>query len=57
MKPWGIVCFSNSDNAADRSISGCLLYVLGVPVFLYLKGQRSMALLSSDKEWVPLLEA
>ena len=35
-KPWEIVCFSDSDYAGDpvsrRSISGFVLYVLGIPV-------------------------
>ena len=36
-EPWEIVCFSDSDYAGDtvsrQSISGFILYVLGVPIF------------------------
>ena len=35
-EPWEIICFSNSDYVGDlvrrQSISGFILYVLGVPV-------------------------
>ena len=50
--PWDIVCFSDSDYAGDpvtrRSISGFVLYVLGVHVPWQLKAQRTMSLSSSD---------
>ena len=59
-KPWEIVCFSNSDYAGDlvsrRSISGLILYVLGVPVSWQFKSQKSVSLSSSEAEYVALSE-
>ena len=44
-KSWDTVCFSFSDYSEDsvtrRNIIGFILYVLGVPVSLQLKAQRS----------------
>ena len=43
-KPWEIVCFSNNDYAGDlvsrHSISGFILYILGVPVSWQSKLQK-----------------
>ena len=45
-KPWKIVCFSNSNYVGDpenrRSISGSILYVLGVPASLQSMSQKSV---------------
>ena len=38
------------------SVSGFVLYVLGVPVSWRLKTQMSMTLISSKAEWVALSE-
>ena len=49
-KPWEIVCFSNSNYAGHpasrQSISGFILYVLGIPAFS-----------SSEAEYIALSEA
>ena len=49
-EPWEIVSFSNSDYAGDpmsrRSISGFIIYVLGVPVSWRSKSQKSVSLSS-----------
>ena len=56
-----IVCFCDSDYVGDlisrRSISGFVLYVLGVPVSWQSKAQKSMILSRSEAEWVALPEA
>ena len=53
-----IVCFSNSNYTGDtvsrRSISGFILYVLGVPVSWWSKLQKSVSLSSSKAEYVAL---
>ena len=58
-EPGNIVCFSDSDYAGDpvtwRSVSGFVMYVLGVPVSW--QAQRSMTLSNSKAKWVILLEA
>ena len=50
-KPWKIMSFSNNDYAVDlesrRSISGFILYILGVPVAWQSKSQKSLSLSSS----------
>ena len=47
-EPWNIICFSNGDYAEDpvtwRSISGFILYVLGVPMPWQAMAQRSVTL-------------
>ena len=42
------------DPVNSRSISDFILYVLGAPVFWQSKGHSSMALPSSEAEWVAL---
>jgi hypothetical protein len=60
-QPWELVCFSDSDYAGDpdsrRSVSGFVLYVRGVPISWRSKAQRSVALSSSEAEWVAASEA
>ena len=57
-KPWEIVCFTSSDYAGDpvsrRSISGFILYVLGVPVSWQSKFQKSMSFSSSEADYITL---
>ena len=56
-----IVCFSNSNYAGDpvsrQSISGFILYVLGVPVSWQSKLQKRVSLSSSEAEYITLSEA
>ena len=51
-EPWEIVCFSNIGYAGDlvsrQSISGFILYVLGVPVSWSSNLQKSVSLSSSE---------
>ena len=60
-KPWGIICFSNSNYAVDpiirHSISVFILYVQGVPISWQSKLQKSVSLSSSEKEYIALSEA
>ena len=60
-KTWDIVCFSNSNYAGDtirrQSISGFILYALGVPVSWQLKLQKSVSHSISEVEYIALLEA
>ena len=60
-KPWEIICFSNSEYSGDpvsrRSISGFILYVLGVPVSWQSKLQKCVSLSSSEAEYIALSEA
>ena len=53
-------CFSNNyvgDPVSRRSISGFILYILGVMVSWHFKSQRSVSLSSSEMECVALSEA
>ena len=58
---WAVRVFSDSDWAGDRvsrlSISGYILYVLGVPIIWRSKGQSSVALSSAEAEYYALSEA
>ncbi len=58
---WLIVVFSDSDFAGDKetriSISGFVLYLMGVPISWRSKGMRSVTLSSSEAEYVALSEA
>ncbi|KAL7460011.1 hypothetical protein ACHAXS_000479 [Conticribra weissflogii] len=60
-QPWELICFSDSDYAGDpdsrRSVSGFVLYVCGVPISWRSKAQCSVALSSSEAEWVAASEA
>ena len=60
-KPWEIVCFRDNGDAGDpvskQSISGFILYVLGVLVSWQSKSQKSVSLSSSEVEYRTLLEA
>ena len=58
---WNIELFTDSDYAGDRetrvSVSGFILYVMGVAVMWRSRGQRSVTLSSSEAEYVALSEA
>ena len=60
-KPWEIICFSDSDYVGGlvsrQSISGFILYVLGIPVSWRSKLQKSVSLSSSEVEYIALSEA
>ena len=51
-EPWEIICFSNSDyigvSVSRQSVSGFILYVLGVPVSWQSQSQKSVSLSSSE---------
>jgi hypothetical protein len=55
------VVYSDSDYAGDRetrvSIAGFVIYLLGVPISWKSKGMKSVALSSSEAEYVALSEA
>ena len=58
---WQIVCFTDSDYAGDpqtrRSVTGYIIYVMGVPVIWRSKSQKCVTLSSSEAEWYALSEA
>ena len=58
---WTIEAYSDSDWAGDKdtrlSVSGFIIYLLGVPICWRSKQQRSVALSSSEAEYVALSEA
>ena len=53
-EPWEMVCFTDSDYAGDpesqRSVSGYIIYVHGVPVCWKSKAQRSFVFSSTEAE-------
>ena len=60
-EPWEIIFFSNSDYAGDpvsrKSISGFILYVLGMLVLWQSNLQKSVSLSSSEVEHTAFSEA
>ena len=60
-EPWELVCFSDSDYAGDpdsrRSVSGYVLFAMGVPIVWRSQGQKSVTLSSSEAEWIAMSEA
>ncbi len=58
---WVLISFSDSDYAGDpdsrRSVSGFVDYVYGVPISWRSKAQCSVALSTSEAEWVAASEA
>jgi hypothetical protein len=58
---WNMVVYSDSDWAGDkedrRSVSGCVIFILGVPIVWKSKSQKSVTLSSSIAEYFALLEA
>ena len=57
---WSMVAFSDSDYAKDpvtrASISGYVLYFLGVPISWRSKGQKSVTLSSTEAEYIAMSE-
>ena len=58
---WDLVMLSDSDYAGDQetriSVSGFILYLMGVAISWRSKGQKSVTLSSSEAEFVALSEA
>ena len=58
---WDLVVYSDSDGAGDPdnrvSITGFIVYLLGVPICWRSKGQKGATLSSSEAEYVALSEA
>ena len=58
---WDLITLSDSDYAGDQenriSVSGFILYLMGVAISWRSKGQRSVTLSSSEAEYVALSEA
>lgn len=58
---WKLVVFTDSDWAGDKdtrlSVTGYVLFLLGVPILWRSKGQKSIALSSSEAEYYALSEA
>jgi hypothetical protein len=58
---WDLVVYSDSDWAGDkdnrRSVSGFIMFLCGVPIIWRSKQQRSVALSSSEAEFVAASEA
>ena len=59
-KAWELVCFSDSDYAGNpdscRSVSGYVLFAMGVPIVWQSQGQKSVTLSSSKAEWIAMSE-
>ena len=57
---WTMTAFSDSDYATDpetrRSITGFVLYLMGVPISWKSKGQKSVSLSSTEAEYIALSE-
>jgi len=58
---WIVVAFSDSDFGGDKeiriSVAGFIVYFMGVPISWKSKGQKTVALSSSEAEYVALPEA
>ena len=58
---WNLKGYSDSDYCADketrRSVTGFIIYLLGVPVSWKSKGQRGVTLSTTEAEYVALSEA
>jgi hypothetical protein len=58
---WNMVMFCDSDYAGDketrRSVSGFVLFLMGVPILWKSKSQRSVTMSSAEAEYVSLSEA
>ena len=57
---WSMTAFSDSNYVTDpenwRSITGFVLYLMGVPISWKLKGQKSVSLSSTEAEYIALSE-
>ena len=60
-KPWEVICFCNSNYVGGpvsrQSISGLILYVLGIPVSWKSKLPKSASPSSSEVEYITFSEA
>jgi Reverse transcriptase (RNA-dependent DNA polymerase) len=60
-KDWDLVSYCNSNWAGDAetriSVTGIIIYLLGVPICWRSKGQKGVTLSSSDAEYVAISEA
>jgi hypothetical protein len=60
-EPWDLILFSDSDWAGNKdtriSVSGYVIFLLGVPISWKSKGQKSVTLSSSETEFATLTEA
>ena len=58
---WDLVVYTDSDYAGDKdtriSVTGFIVFLMGVPISWKSKGQRSVTLSSSEAEFVALSEA
>ena len=58
---WELEIFSDSDWAGDKdnrkSISGYILFLLGVPISVKSRQQKTVSLSSAEVEWIALSEA
>jgi len=58
---WTMTMYSDSDYASDKetrvSVTGYILFLMGVPIVWKSKAQRSVTLSSSEAEYVALSEA
>jgi hypothetical protein len=58
---WNMVVYSDSGRAGDkgdwRSVSGYVIFILGVPIMWKSKSQKSVTLSSSEAEYFALSEA
>ena len=58
---WSLTMYTNSDYAGDKetriSVTGYILFFMGVPIIWKSKSQQSITLLSSEVDYVALSEA
>ena len=61
VRDWEVVVFTDSDWAGDEdtriSVSGFVIFLMEVPIFWRSRGQKSVALSSSEAEFYALSEA
>jgi hypothetical protein len=60
-KDWDLVSYCDSDWAGEAetriSVTGFIIYLLGVPICWRSKGQKGVTLSSSEAEYVAISEA
>ena len=60
-KQWNIVVYSDSDWAGDKdtrhSVSGYIIYMLGVPILWKSRAQKTVALSSAEAEYIAMSES
>ena len=61
VKEWDLMVFTDSDWGGDKetriSVTGFIIFLMGVPIHWGSKGQRSVAISSSEAEFYALSEA